>query len=640
MAYVIIGTAGHIDHGKSALVNHLTGQDPDRLHEEKERGMTIDLGFAFLDDHTAIIDVPGHEKFIKNMVAGVSTIDIALLVVAADDGVMPQTREHLDILSLLDIRQNVLVITKIDLVDRDWLDLVEEDLRETVKGTRFETVPCYRVSSHTGDGIEALRHALLTLSQDAVSRPSEGFFWMPVDRSFHIKGFGTIVTGSILSGTLTPGTPLEVLPAGLQTRVRGIQTHGHTSQQIGAGERAALNLQNIATDNIQRGDVLATPHRFHPTPYLDVKLTLLATAPRPLRQQTRVRLHLGTREIMSRIKLLDTDTLSPGESGYAQLLLQNPTVARRGDRFIVRQYSPMRTIGGGVILDSEPRAHRRVSKTLINRLQALEQDDPETLITVALADHPEREWPTSELSKLTGLPENELQCRLPFLESNGSLISQGSKTKRVYLLTRRYQELHHNLLNTLETYHQRFPLRPACSKAELKDQLKAEGFPQTFETLIETAAQNQDIVITPLGIKHIAHNITLAPEQRKQTTLIREHIQNNGFHPPLEGELEKELNIGSSALQDLLVAMRGLGEIVRVQEGMYFTPAQLERATSVLRDIAANDNDISVSRFREELVTTRRYAMGLLTWFDQSGITIRTGEVRTLNDQNLKDQSR
>jgi selenocysteine-specific elongation factor len=630
MAYVIIGTAGHIDHGKSALVNHLTGQDPDRLHEEKERGMTIDLGFAFLDDHTAIIDVPGHEKFIKNMVAGVSTVDIALLVVAADDGVMPQTREHLDILSLLDIRQGVLAITKIDLVDPDWLDLVEEDLRETVKGTRFETVPCYRVSSHTGEGIEALRQALLILSHDAASRPAEGFFWMPVDRSFHIKGFGTVVTGSILSGTLTPGTPLEVLPAGLPTRVRGIQTHGHTAQQIGAGERAALNIQNIATDDIQRGDVLATPHRFHPTPYLDVKLTLLPTAPRPLRQQTRVRLHLGTREIMSRVKLLDTDSLAPGESGFGQLLLEERTVARRGDRFIIRQYSPMRTIGGGVILDSEPRAHRRVSKTLIKRLQALEQGDPETLIAVALADHPEREWSASELSKLTGLPQTDLERHLSILESNGTLVSQGNGAKRVYLLTRRQQELHDNLLSTLETYHQRFPLRPACSKAELKDQLKAEGFPQTFENLIETAAQNSEIVITPLGIKHAAHSIELSPEQKKQTSLIREHLENNGFQPPLEGELAKELNIGPQALQDLLGAMRGLGEIVRVQEGMYFTPAQLERATAILRDIASTEKDISVSRFREDLNTTRRYAMGLLTWFDQNGVTIRTGEVRTL----------
>ncbi len=361
----IIGTAGHIDHGKTELVKAITGTDTDRLKEEKERGLTIDLGFAFLSDDIAIIDVPGHEKFIKNMVAGVVGIDMALLVVAADDGIMPQTREHFDILRLLNIQKGIIAITKIDLVEKDWIELVESDIRELVKGSFLENAPVFKVSSVTGEGIHRLKEKIFEEIKKIKERDYNRPFRIPIDRSFTIRGFGTVVTGTVFSGKISKNSKVELLPQKRELRIRGIETHGKKVYTAKAGDRAALNIANIEKNEITRGDVLAEPGFFIPVYKIDCKLSLLKSAPVPLNNRARVRIHIGTKEGMGRVYFFDRNELYPGESSFAQLRSEVPFITAREDRFIIRRYSPPITIGGGEILDPYPfRKEKNVNKTI------------------------------------------------------------------------------------------------------------------------------------------------------------------------------------------------------------------------------------------------------------------------------------
>ncbi|MFQ5772833.1 MAG: selenocysteine-specific translation elongation factor, partial [bacterium] len=380
MSHIIIGTAGHIDHGKSALVKALTGVNPDRLKEEKERGLTIDLGFAHLGEKATIIDVPGHEKFIRNMVAGVSTINFVLFVVAADDGVMPQTREHLDILKILQVKHGIIVITKIDLVEEEWLNLVKEDVRNLVQGSFLEIAPMLSVSSITGRGISKLKTTMETQWQQIKRRENKGVFWMPIDRSFTMKGFGTVVTGSVLSGETKVGDSLELLPQKKIVRIRGLQSHGHSVEKVAPGDRAAINLQALAKDQIHRGNVLSVPNYFNVARRLDARLQLLENAPKAIKPNTRVRLHFGTTEVMARISLLNVTKIEPGVSAYVQFHLENPGCTRRLDPFVIRQYSPTTTIGGGIILDANATRHKLADPTVLHKLQALEKENPKEVL--------------------------------------------------------------------------------------------------------------------------------------------------------------------------------------------------------------------------------------------------------------------
>ncbi len=623
MAHKIIGTAGHIDHGKSSLVRVLTGTDPDRLSEEQERGMTIDLGFAFLNDNIAFIDVPGHEKFIKNMVAGVSTVDMAMLVIAADDGVMPQTREHLDILNLLQLKRGLIALSKIDMVDDEWLAIVEDDIRDAVRHTFLQNAPIYRVSSVTGDGIESLRKALIDMADQSQPRQDRGVFWMPIDRSFTIKGHGTVVTGSVLSGQAAIGDTFELLPQKRRVKIRGIQTHGSTSERAELGDRAALNLQNIAKDDIERGNVLATADYFVPTKILDAKISLLPGA-KALTNRTRVRLHLGTREIMARVKVLGTDKIEPGGSGYVQLLLEELAVAQKRDPFVIRQYSPQFTIGGGILLDVNPKPHKRLDAAVVEHLKRLENFDPSEIVTSLLLQH-SQPIQAAELEKLSGFDAPVLKPILETLKSKNLILTFGAKELLLHKTV--YGRIKSSIHHSVELFHQNEPLRPGIKKANLLAQT-CKTMPQVFEAALVDLQHDNLLVMSNDMIKCTSHEIKLTDDERKLTDDILAILQDGQFTTPPTKVMAQMLNCSADRIQFGLQALLGLDKIVRFEGDLYFTKEALAEAQRRLQAFAGDE--ITVGEFREMLDTSRKFAMPLLAYFDEIGLTERVGDSRVI----------
>ncbi len=627
---MIIGTAGHIDHGKSALVKALTGTDPDRLIEEKERGMTIDLGFAFLNDEIAFIDVPGHERFIKNMVAGVSTINMALLVIAADDGVMPQTREHLDILSLLGLQEGLVAITKIDLVDADLLQLLQQELKEFLKGSFLENAPVYKVSSLTGEGIDELRRGIIEMTRRVKPRPDRGVFWLPVDRSFIMRGFGTVVTGSVLSGEVRVGDIVEILPAGLTAKVRGLQSHGKEAQKLGTGQRAAINLQNIKREQVRRGDVITVPNRFKASKLFDVKLSLLPHVKKDLTNRTRVRLHVGTGELMARVKLLDVEKLPGGYSALAQLQLEAPAVAMRRDPFIIRQYSPPLTIGGGIILDAEAEPHRRFDPTIIARLQALQVPDVNESVAAALTTKKEDWLSIEELQQITSLPEASIRPVLEQRLKENSLRQFMGGGKAMYIHSQQFNSIKDRILEQIEAFHRREPLKPAMSKAELRTQCGHHIPPKLFDAALEELIMEQQIEPTPQGVKRSGYTIKLSAEEENRARMVLQALDEKGFTPPDEATLAAYVRLPKQEIRKILSALIGRGEVIRLEGEIYFTQKTIARAEEILRELAKQQPEFSVSEFRERLNTSRKFAVPLLTYFDEKGITERVGDVRRI----------
>ena len=626
MAHKIIGTAGHIDHGKSRLVLALTGTDPDRLNEEQKRGMTIDLGFAFLNDNIAFIDVPGHEKFIKNMVAGVSTVDVALLVVAADDGVMPQTREHLDILQLLQLERGLIALTKIDMVEKEWLDVVEEDIRDAVADTFLQDAPLFRVSAANGQGIPELRQAIIDTVAQTPTRPDRGIFWMPVDRSFTIKGHGTVVTGSVLSGSVQVGDSVDLLPAQRPIRIRGIQTHGRSAESAHLGDRAALNLHNISKDDIQRGDVLATSNAVAPTTLMDAKLHLLASAPKALPHRARVRLHLGTREIMARVKLLGRDSLPPGHAAFVQFVLEEPAVAQKRDAFVIRRYSPQLTIGGGIILDTRPKPHRRSDRAALEQLQRLETFDPLEIVTSALLQH-NMPLKFNDLARESDVDVETLQSVLEELLDRHQIQKFG---KDSFLHQQNFQRIKNDITKTLQQYHQREPLRPGLKKANLLAQTSPSA-PNVFEAALQELQEDNSIAISDDIVKLRSHTIQLSSKDEQLADEILAILEEAKFSTPPVKILAQTTQRPPEDVQRSLDALQGLGKLVRLEGDLYFTVTSIETAKLLLHQRGQTQPEISVAEFREMLNTSRKFAVPLLNYFDDMGVTERLGDVRRIN---------
>ena len=626
--HVILGTAGHIDHGKTALVKALTGFDTDRLPQEKERGMTIDLGFAHLSEYATIIDVPGHEKFIKNMAAGVSTIDLLLFVVAADDGVMPQTREHLDICQLLQVQRGVVAITKIDLVEDDWLELVQEDIRQLLEGTFLEAAPFVPVSSVTGQGIRELLEVINKMIADLPARPDRGVFWLPVDRVFSMKGFGTVVTGSVLSGQVAVGDELEILPAGKRTRIRGLQRHSQTLHQVQIGDRAAINLQGISIDEITRGDVLTAPDYFRATRRANCKLRLLKSAPAPLKSNTRVRVHLGTAEIMARVVPLESSEITPGSSGYAQLRFEKPVAARRLDALVIRRYSPARTIGGGVVLDAEAKSRRRRDPALLARLRALEKEDPlELLIAQFLT--PKRYTVTiDQLATETGHTKEEVQKLLTTLRQENKVFTVG---KRAFIHHQRLESLWHRLEQLLMSHHRTHPMMLGLRKAELKSEIPELADAGLLNLLVDKYKAGGKLKEVDAHLALIDHEIRLSQAQESLRRKISEALYADGFFPSSPAELAAKSGATENQVLEVLEAMTVLGEIIRLEEGIWLHQKRLTEARQRLMDYFKNHEGITVSEFKQLVDnTSRKFAMPLIQYFDAKGITERQGDVRVL----------
>ena len=624
--HVVLGTAGHIDHGKSEIVKYLTGTDTDRLKEEKERGMTTDLGFAFLGDDITIIDVPGHEKFVKTMVAGVNTVDLALLVVAADDGVMPQTVEHLEILNLLRIPAGLVALSKIDLVEKDWIGLVTDDIRNLLEGTVMENAPILPVSPITGAGMEELKSEIFRIADEVHAKQDKGIFRLPVDRVFSIKGFGTVAAGTILSGTLSPDDSVELLPQGKTIRVRGIQVHDRPVKISRVGFRTAINLQGLNKEDLRRGDVLAEPGFFRPTHMIDTHFVLLPTWKKQLKHRTRVRVHIGTNEIIARLILLDKKILEPGDEAFVQFHFEKPVVADNGDRYVVRSFSPVRTLGGGLVLDVYPPRHKRFDADVLIRLERRMSGDPSQLIEETLDRHRMAPLSTAEIARTLGLPEQEIEQRIEELDEEERIFRVGKKR---WMSRASRDGLKHAVLNHLRTFHDAYPHRMGLSKAELRSRFKGGLDRMLSETILMMLDAEGGVHVHGDRIRLASHTANLSPKLETVKKCIEERLMEKPFSPPGEKELADELGKETKTVLDHMLET---GSLVRLEEGVVMHARAVEKAIQEIRKYLQAQETATVSDIRQHLHTTRKYAVPLLIHLDGIGITLRDGDIRRLKE--------
>ena len=627
MAHTVIGTAGHIDHGKTLLVKALTGTDTDLAPEEKARGITIELGFAFLGSSATIIDVPGHERFVKTMVAGVSTIDVAMLVIAADDGVMPQSREHLDVLHLLGVERGVVVLNKVDLVEEEWLDLVEEEVREFTRGTFLEQADIFRVSALSGEGIEVLHQALVAMAGDTESKHADAPFRLPVDRAFVVKGFGLVCTGTVLAGSLKEGDRVEIMPEGREVRVRSLQEHGTAVDEVRAGDRAAINLVGVDQGQIDRGDVLVTPNFFRPTQMLDVRLRLLDSSPMSIEPRTRVRLHLGTREIMARVVLARRGPLEPGEDSLAQLRLEAPLVAAWGDRFILRRYSPSLTIGGGAVLDPYPAKHRHFGPELLARLEALENGSLQQVVEHWIHGVDDRLKGAREIAGELGLGPKLLEGLLDELIASGRVVSVEG-----HILHREKREHWVGKVEaSLLEFHRSQPLKSGLRREELRNLSARYVQPELFDCALRYLEQEGRIAMEGAVVRAASHGIRFTAEQEALKKDIEIRLNTTVFAEiPDLAELVRELGAKEQVVEAILLALRELGVAVLLEGGLLVHREAVALVRQKLCEYLQDQSQITVAQFRELIGSNRKYAMALLGYFDAEGLTVRNGDVRVL----------
>ena len=632
---VILGTAGHIDHGKTTLVKALTGIDTDRLKEEKERGITIELGFAHLTlpsgIRLGIVDVPGHERFIKNMVAGASGVDLVALVVAADEGVMPQTREHLEICELLGVKAGVVVITKKDLVEEDWLELVKDDVAQALKGTFLEGAPMVAVSAVTGEGLGELIETLDALVQKIPDRPAKGPFRLPVDRVFTIKGFGTVVTGTALSGRIKVGEEVLVYPKGLSGRVRRIQVHGEDRDSGEAGQRTALNLQGIEKEEIERGDVVAHPGALRPSLVLDVALKYLSSAPKPLLHNTRVRFHIGTSEILGRVVLIGKDKVEPGQEALAQIRLEEPVVCWRGDHFVIRSYSPMITIGGGWVLHPVARRRKRSQPRHLEELKLLRDGSLEEIVLYHLEQAEEFGLPFEEIALRVSVFGEELEKLLKKLKEKGQIKEVRSEGKRLFLARKIYEDLKGEILTRLKKYHEKFPLKPGLAKEDLRQRLPSGLEPRVFETMLEELAAKGEIIQEKEIIRLASHRIVLAEEQEALKKKIEQAFLKAGFQPPDKDEVLSRFRDTAPLNVEIFNLLLQEGTLVKLKDGLVFHRDVLEQVKKKVVTYLSQNQEMAVGDFRKLIGgASRKYLIPLLEYLDQQKVTIRVGDKRVL----------
>jgi len=633
MKRVVLGTAGHIDHGKTTLIKALTGVDCDRLKEEKERGITIELGFTSMalpsGSEISIVDVPGHEKFVHHMVAGATGLDLVALVIAADEGIMPQTREHLDICKLLRVKKGLVALTKIDLVEKDWLDLVKEEVQEFVKGTFLEGAAIVPLSSTTGEGLPAFLAEVDRLAKEVEERSPEGLFRLPIDRVFTIKGFGTVVTGTIISGTASIGDTLEVLPSGLESKVRGIQAHGKPVESATAGLRAGINLQGLEKAAIDRGNVLVLSQTLKPTAVLDVAFQLLFSAPKPLKHRTRIRLHLGTAETLGRAIPLGREEVKPGEEAFMQIRLEKPIVALPGDHFVIRSYSPLLTIGGGEVLDAFPSRHKRFSQQVKEEMEILEKgsDDEKIRIRLLKAGPAGLSWP--DLMMRTNLLPAKLKSRVETLIGTGGILRYNGDRLR-YIHPQVMADLKRFCLDYLKEFHRKNPLQPGAMKEELKSKLPPHADSRLFNHLLSALTGEKKIIMEKETVRLSAHTISLKEEEkdlRKKMVLL---YAQGKLQPPLVKEVAAELAVSESELKPVLQLLVKEGTLVKVKEDLYFHQQAMQEMEAKLVQFLQQNKEMTPTQFKEISQVSRKFAIPLMEHFDAKKLTMRIGDKRVL----------
>jgi selenocysteine-specific elongation factor len=616
----VLGTAGHVDHGKSTLVHALTGIDPDRLPEEKEREMTIDLGFAWftLPDgkEVSVVDVPGHEDFIKNMLAGVYGIDAALLIIAADEGVEQQTREHLAILDLLKVDKGIIVLTKKDLVDAEGLELARMEAEETVKGTSLEGAPIVTVSSITGDGIPELKLAISRLL-DVTPLPRDiGRPRLSIDRRFAVKGFGTVVTGTLIDGKLSVGQEIEIMPPGLKGHIRGLETHKKKLETALPGTRVAVNLANVPAERVERGMVITTPGWLAPAEFLDVRLRAVPGLPRPITHNMEVTFHSGTTEAAAFVRLLDKDVLDAGETGWAQLKLDRPVAVARDDFFIIR--SPQGTVGGGEIVDINPRRHRRFEKELMENLQAKKEGTSEDLILATLTAGGPMEY--ERLLLACHLDEKEFRTALDALLDDGKVIATGAVGPHQYIFAKaRWEALTREVTALLDNYHNQFPTRRGMSKEELKSRLKM-GTP--FEGVLKRLSDEKVLVEKAALVARPNFKVQFTPEQQAIIDAYVKEMAVNPYSPTSPADM--------NVTGEMLSALVADGKAIVVAEDVVFSQAAYDEMVKRIVEQIKKQGKITVAEVRDLFQTSRKYAVALMEYLDTQKITRRTGNERVL----------
>jgi selenocysteine-specific elongation factor len=620
----VIGTAGHVDHGKSTLITRLTGINPDRLQEEQDREMSIELGFAWFQlpngEEVGIVDVPGHRDFIENMLAGIGGIDAVLFVVAADEGVMPQTREHLAILDLLNIPAGVVALTKIDLVDDpEWLDLVEADLGETLAGTVLGAAPIVRVSARSGAGMDNLVQTLQNILSQHPHRPDLARPRLPIDRVFTLPGFGTVVTGTLIDGQLTVGDLVEILPIGVEGRVRGLQTHKQAEEKALPGGRTAVNITGVSVDQVERGNVLVHPGDYQPSRMIDVWCTLLPDVENSLKHNTEVKFFLGASEIMARVRLLGVKEMLPGTDAFLQLMLQEPIIALRQDRFIIRRPSPPATIGGGLVIDSHPkRRHKRFNKERLAELEYLLMGTPDEILLQTA-----KKLGPSSVEKIIAASGMEIEQGKDVV---ATLINQGALVeldrKRLLLAADVVTQLTVKIKNSLMDYHQQYPLRTGMPREQLKSQL---GLPITvFDALIERMAVDGVLKVSGGQLRMSHHEVKFSDAQQALINKLLAQFNEQSFTPPT---VKQSVEVVGEAL---LMALVETGQLVQLGDDVLLQPDVYQTMRTAVIDHIHEYDSITLAELRDKFNTSRKYAVAVLEYLDQTGVTIRQGDHRRL----------
>jgi selenocysteine-specific elongation factor len=631
---VIIGTAGHIDHGKTTLIKALTGRNTDRLKEEKERGISIDLGFTYFDlpsgKRAGIIDVPGHEKFIKNMLAGIGGIDIVVLVIAADEGVMPQTKEHLNILKLLKVKKGIIALTKKDMVDSEWLEMISDQVQLEVEGTFLEEAKIIPISSVKGCGLNELIAEIDRLAEVVEQKDTTANFRLPIDRAFTVPGFGTIVTGTLISGIIKEGDKIELYPSNLQSRIRSIQVHESGVKEADAGQRVAVNIANVSVGEVHRGDVLSRPGSMEPTMMIDAKMEMLGDALMTIDNRDRLRLYHGTSEIMCRVVLLDRDELKPGESAFVQLRLEEKIACQKSDRFVIRFYSPMITIAGGTILDPNPPKRKRYKEDVMEELSIKEKGDPIEVVDQFLLQNSDKFYEKKEIIKQLGFLDDCLTSILETLKDKYLAVEFKQGEDRYYAHTKYLKVVGEQFENILTQFHSKNPLKAGISKEEVKSKLFEAVKPKLYDAILGYYVQNNYIKVENQFVAKSDFEVVFTENQGKIKVFLLDIYNESKFNPPKFSDIIEKNKFDRNQIQMVYNALISMGFLVKLDEEIVFAKDSYNQAIQCVKDYIIQNGSIQLGEFRDLLGTSRKYAMSLLDSFDQQKITKRVEDKRIL----------
>ena len=633
MDNIILGTAGHIDHGKTSLVKALTGIETDRLKEEKERGITIELGFASLDlpsgQHIGIVDMPGHEKFVKNMVAGSSGIDVVTMVIAADEGVMPQTREHMEICNLMGISHGMIALTKTDLVDEDLLELALDDINDFVQGTFLEDKPIIPVSSATGQGLDEFTNTLEEICANLPERKFSSIFRLPVDRVFSMKGFGTVITGTLISGQVNVGDDIVVYPKKITSKVRGIQVHSSAVEKAGAGTRTAINFQGLDKESVFRGDVLSSPSTLIESYMVDAEFNYIASNAKPAKPRTRIRFHSGTSEILGYMVLLDREELLPGDSAPVQFRLESPVCCIKDDRYVIRSYSPVKTIGGGTILNPASQKHKLHDQAVVQGLNDLMTGDNEKTISFFLSLKGYTGLSLTALRVMTNIADKKLMATLQKMLARQEII-QTDKDKQIYVHGKVFDGFREKALEKLAAYHGANPLKEGMPSQELKSKFQYVEDARFFNILFNRLEKEKAIVQDKSLIKLAGFEVALQVDQHEVKEKIMAIYKSNGLTPPFFRTICQDLDLDQKTAKDVLQMLIDEKAVVKTKDDLFFDAGSIAGLETRLIEFLKSNEKITTPEFKDMTGISRKFVIPLIEYFDSIHLTIRVGDHRQL----------